>query len=467
MNKNKNGCDWCPIGTYSSSGSTKCIDCPKGRFSGGGSSYCKTCEEGKIVNKNKNGCDCCPPGTYSSSGSTKCLDCPKGTFSGWCSSTCTMCEQGKIVNKNKNGCDRCPPGTYSSSSSVNCIRCPPGTYSFWEFSSCSVCKEGTRSNSDNTGCDTCPPGTYSASKSSECHICPKGTFSDRGYSSCTPCPEGYYADTEGSSQCKKCPDNTYSYLRSSFCFECTKGQNYCSGPIESRSDNPEKDEIENLQLKEFGKLISKILFGVSIKFESDESVFLIPGYLIHVQIYSQIIFDLKGDIKFKIDNKKIQSIEYGNEIGEKIHETISKIEDILKGKINILTYSQLQNKLSNCVTNGEININYDFFDNSIEIDIVSKIQNDKYGTENDVGVKYKIKPMGNEQNYLTQELAIDMIKEEDPIIIGTGGISFDMPFELIKELLNAKRYFELIKIVTFAIIWAVISLCLAKFQVAY
>ena len=280
-----------------------------------------------------------------------------------------MCEQGKVVNKNKNGCDRCPPGTYSSSSSVICLRCPPGTYSSWEYSSCSVCKEGTKSNSENTGCDTCPPGTYSTSKSSECHNCPKGTFSNSGYSSCTPCLEGYYADTEGSSQCKKCPNGTYSYLRSSFCFECPKGEQYCSGPIESKIDIPEQDNNqETLKMQELGKFMSKSLFDVTIEYNNDyESIFLIPGYIIHLQLFGQIIFDLKGDIKFNIVNNKIESIEYGNEIGREITETISKIEKALKGKVNILTYSQLQNKLVGCVSNGEISINYDFFDNSIEI----------------------------------------------------------------------------------------------------
>jgi hypothetical protein len=62
--------------------------------------------------------------------------------------------------------------------------------------------------------------------------------------------------------------------------------------------------------------------------------------IVHLQIFCQIIFDLKGDIKFNIVNNKIESIEYGNEIGREIIETICKIEKALKGRVNILTYSQ-------------------------------------------------------------------------------------------------------------------------------
>lgn len=126
-----------------------------------------------------------------------------------------------------------------------------------------------------------------------------------------------------------------------------------------------------------------------------------------------------------------------------------------------MTYSQLQNKLVGCISNGEISINYDFFDNSIEIIIVTKNKNDIY--ETDVGIKYKITPMGKDQNYLNQEIAIEVIKEEDPIIIGENGISFDTPFELIKELLNAKNFFELIKVIIFAIIWVIFNRILAQF----
>ena len=253
-----------------------------------------------------------------------------------------------MFNKNKNGSDRCPLGTYSSSRANKCLRWPPGTYSFWEYSSCSVCKEGTKSNKENTGCDICPEGTYSSSKSAECHNCPKGTFSNRGYSSCTPCPEGYYADTEGSPNCKRCPDNTYSYMRSSFCFECPNEQNYCVGPIESRSDNTEQDNIkEYLKLQEFGKDMTENIFGISIEYNKNiyEAIFYIQGYIVNVQLFSQIIFDLKSDIKFKIVNKKIQSIDYGQEISKNINKIISQIEDALKGKVNIMTFSQLQKNL--------------------------------------------------------------------------------------------------------------------------
>ena len=145
-------------------------------------------------------------------------------------------------------------------------------------------------------------------------------------------------------------------------------------------------------MKEFGKSLTKNIFGITIKYNDNEyeAEFLISGYKINAQLLNIKIFNLKGDIKFNIVDNELESIEYGQKLELDFNNLIIKIINILKGRINILNYTQLQNKLGKWIKNGAIYINYDFFENSIEIIIVSTIQYDIFGT--DVGMKYKIIP---------------------------------------------------------------------------
>ena len=479
-------CEKCPAGTFSGSGSSFCHSCPMGTYSSSGSSACYYCDPGQKTKKDQSGCELCPEGTYSSSGASECTKCPSGTYSkkgaNKClplnegtksdeegssydkicpkgtfsfyfndsikcynclngtyskegSSNCETCEEGTMVNKEKSGCKYCPKGTYSPSRSEKCHKCPPGTYSLTSYSSCSVCREGTKSNKDNTGCDSCPAGTYAPSNSGKCYECPVGTYSNSGYSSCTPCYEGYYSDTEGSSKCLKCPINTYSYRGSTYCFKCQKGSDYCTGHIETKDDIPERynlyqKEIEYIGLRDFGSLLSAGLFGVNVEFKNSfEVTFQIPGYTVTETVYNQVIFELKGDVEFKIENNEIKDITSGNELAKNIKEFLEKLEKSMKGKLEV-GYTYLETKLCKTVSSGEVYISFDFLKKTLEITIVSKY---KQGiSENIIGVKFTITPR-IDFGYLYQKVALAVVTVKAPEFISSIR---DMTYEFINEFLR-------------------------------
>ena len=202
-------------------------------------------------------------------------------------------------------------------------------------------------------------------------------------------------------------------------------------------------------MKEFGKSLTKNIFGITIKYNDNEyeAEFLISGYKINAQLLNIKIFNLKGDIKFNIVDNELESIEYGQKLELDFNNLIIKIINILKGRINILNYTQLQNKLGKWIKNGAIYINYDFFENSIEIIIVSTIQYDIFGT--DVGMKYKIILLGNEQSSFIKEIIMNIIKHESPFLYRIVSI---IPFELIKETMITYNYFFLIRLIIVYII---------------
>ena len=202
-------------------------------------------------------------------------------------------------------------------------------------------------------------------------------------------------------------------------------------------------------MKEFGKSLTKNIFGITIKYNDNEyeAEFLISGYKINAQLLNIKIFNLKGDIKCNTVDNELESIEYGQKLELDFNNLIIKIINILKGRINILNYTQLQNKLGKWIKNGAIYINYDFFENSIEIIIVSTIQYDIFGT--DVGMKYKIILLGNEQSSFIKEIIMNIIKHESPFLYRIVSI---IPFELIKETMITYNYFFLIRLIIVYII---------------
>ena len=247
-------------------------------------------------------------------------------------------------------------------------------------------------------------------------------------------------------------------MRSTFCFECPKGKSYCDGPIENRIHEPQETYyLEKIKLQELVNSVTEHFFEVSIEYSKDEyeTVFYIPGYKVKVILYDQILFQLNGDIKFKIENNKLESVEYGLEIGENLNKLIEQIQEALSGKYNMLSHSLLKKKISGVVSNGEIYMNYNFFDNTIEIIVVSKIQNDIY--ETDVGIKYIITPIEKDFNTLSQEISRIIIKQEAPDILE---IIFNMSFEFIKEFLVSQNFFKLIGEIIVVISTVILSIAL-------
>eukprot|EP00948_MAST-09A_sp_MAST-9A-sp1_P004214 g4214.t1 len=134
----------CGTGKYRDASSITCKDCEAGRYSNElGLGFCKLCPPGNYNNQtSQTSCDIqCPIGTYSSEGSTRCQKCIggfKGTKTGAISS--------------EDGCEKCPQGRYSSdvgghSTCTECklfgTFCPAGAIKPELCSSDKFCNGGT------------------------------------------------------------------------------------------------------------------------------------------------------------------------------------------------------------------------------------------------------------------------------------------------------------------------------------
>lgn len=85
-------CTACPAGTARCSG-TGCLSCPRGTFSRLGAPVCEPCDPGYFAGAlGLTSCRICPIGTYSTGGTSSCTKCPLGTTSTAGANEITACE---------------------------------------------------------------------------------------------------------------------------------------------------------------------------------------------------------------------------------------------------------------------------------------------------------------------------------------------------------------------------------------
>ena len=240
-------CTYCPSGSTSSPGSSRC-ECPAGKYWNSGS--CFNCSSRYYSSIGMESCVRCPSGSTSSSGSSRCT-CPSGKYwsEGTCLSTLSTCLPGQYNHWSGNcynctanrysagglttSCTYCPSGSTSSPGSSRC-ECPAGKY--WNSGSCSNCSSGYYSSIGMESCVRCPSGSRSSSGSSRCN-CPSGKYWNEGtcLSTLLTCLPGQYHHRSGN--CYNCTANRYSVggLTTS-CAYCPSGST--SSPGSSRCDCP-------------------------------------------------------------------------------------------------------------------------------------------------------------------------------------------------------------------------------------
>jgi len=214
----------CPKGRYSSKltpCSATCELCPVGKFSTPGSSECGGCVPGEIQTSPTE-CSKCDAGKFSEIGDIECTDCPPSTYSeekG--ASACTQCAAGTFADPNLTG---------QTSSNV-CQNCPAGyEQSEPQQTSCDICVGGKFSAAGASSCSGCQAGKYHTltgqTSSASCIDCPNGYYSDTiGQSSCKECDAGRYQDQHGQTSCKACSVGRASYGKGkSLCSTCSAGK---------------------------------------------------------------------------------------------------------------------------------------------------------------------------------------------------------------------------------------------------
>jgi len=231
------GCSACPPGTFGPSAGAGSIDgcqgCPVGTYSLGGQSACTACPEGTFsptLNATSLAtCLTCPPNTYSLDGAGACTDCPVGEYSYEGSSACTACTEAPgnecscpngyyadIVKDGSEECFICETGYYCRVSRR--FRCTGQMFAFGGASECQPCLPGWICF--NGTISPCPIGTYKASDT-ECLPCPAGYWCQDGRLS--PCGYGRYS-VEGQTRCLLCPQGTFSdTINATLCNLCPAG----------------------------------------------------------------------------------------------------------------------------------------------------------------------------------------------------------------------------------------------------
>ena len=213
-NSTNDGCDICPVGTWSAAGASNCTACISGRTTPSAGSIhvdrCSlvapgyyneatnlrlcpsnatclggpnangtptfTCSNGFKKNVTNNGCEACPAGSYGSNG--VCLLCSSvpqtDSTASWTTRTtgqssciAASCKPDYKMNALSNNCDPCPAG----SSGTNCTSISSGYY--------------------NNGTTTmiCPSNAFCAGGSTS-FVCSNGFIRNTANTACVPCPDG-------------------------------------------------------------------------------------------------------------------------------------------------------------------------------------------------------------------------------------------------------------------------------------
>eukprot|EP00435_Cladocopium_sp_Y103_P063625 s183_g25.t1 len=202
-------CKKCSLGTYSQTGSSRCLKCPRGSISKvQGASVCSPCPAGKFEMQGR-WCSDCQPGFVSLGGNASCTPCEAGYVALKPGSiTCEACAPGTFSLEDKSKCIPCRAGTAAGAASGTCLSCPPGSISATQgASTCEPCPDGTQ-EVKNLWCDKCPSGkSVSIETNFSCAQCPAGYVAPRpGSMKCEPCPSGRFS--EGSTSCSQCPSGS-------------------------------------------------------------------------------------------------------------------------------------------------------------------------------------------------------------------------------------------------------------------
>lgn len=240
----------CPRGSFRAPGSSECTRCPPGTYQHMmNATSCIPCSGGTYLSyyggQAPNACQNCPIGTFSSAGSSSCTRCRRGTFSNFGSDKCVRCPKGTIISAYPTSqtpreyCEKCYSGYTDKVNLLECLPCPRGSSAPPGSSSikqCKRCPAGTVSDGRNE-CSPCYAGTMPNSDSSGCISCPLGFKFEQlsGVAKCVPCQPGEYAKVGQSffgihtpEGCQQCPENTTTYgLAARFCRRlngpCPKG----------------------------------------------------------------------------------------------------------------------------------------------------------------------------------------------------------------------------------------------------
>ncbi|GMH61636.1 hypothetical protein TrST_g9108 [Triparma strigata] len=223
-------CDPCSPGSSSSnSGSISCTQCNPGSFTTAtGSVSCEMCPAGQKMSVDGDGCDLCPDGKFSNTGSIVCTTCD--ATAGFIS---LAGEAGAAA------CEYCGPGFYADQTAHECKMCSEGKYSTGGVDSCIVCPSGNTGET-RTSCPPCPPGTIVSDDRSSCSPCPRGKYAEFGAEACSMCAGlGQYSSTAGAAFCStagagyfpatnreaviECPQNSYSIGAVDSCKHCSPG----------------------------------------------------------------------------------------------------------------------------------------------------------------------------------------------------------------------------------------------------
>ena len=209
-------CVDCPVGTYSLSRYSKCLDCAKGK------SQFKT---------GQSFCDSCPAG-YTSEESTRsssCVACLPGYYTG--SSAvypCAACAKGQYADEYAlSACPKCAAGLYAKSSALStCTVCAAGQYAENAGqSTCVDCGYGAYAPNAKT-CSTCNNQSYTATaQATICLVCGIGQHAPKGQSFCQLCDWGQYRPyTDADEGCRNCPTGWFSGEFGDTCTQCASGQ---------------------------------------------------------------------------------------------------------------------------------------------------------------------------------------------------------------------------------------------------
>jgi hypothetical protein len=199
-------------GYYMSGGTA--INCPSNASCPGGTASF-SCSNGYIKNALSNGCEECPIGTWSAAGATSCTSCPPNTTTTLTARTSSnQCTTSPGYYMSATGSLSCPsnancagglaPFVCSNGYETNgsaCVSCDVGFYG--TGGTCIPCSslEATDSTSSwttrligQTSCiaDTCKPNYKMNALSNNCEPCPSNT----GGSNCTSALTGYYMSNE-------------------------------------------------------------------------------------------------------------------------------------------------------------------------------------------------------------------------------------------------------------------------------
>ena len=197
------GCNMCPMGFYSTSGSISCTPCPYNTYaSTQGSSYCSPCSNPTSytsTNPTTSPSNSNNAGYYTSAVCTSITD----TLLSPCTSpiqsnqfVSSICSFGNSTSLGVNSIvQTCASSSNGYTLSSSCIQgsitvkgmnsafvCSEGYYGFpvvsnyTSLSGCVSCKMGTySSNINQTLCTTCPAGSYCITGASTPILCPSGS----------------------------------------------------------------------------------------------------------------------------------------------------------------------------------------------------------------------------------------------------------------------------------------------------